>query len=128
MKMEKLNIKQFLLKKFPINKYFDCPIPKEYWNLFDEYASQQAIQVEANVSDDLVREVEEKFIKTMLGIPELPQEYPGTYYTNFLKAAYDQARAMNLPENLILKHCCTILNKIINDHHTEKIRQALNSR
>ena len=103
--------------------------PTDHNSNIVEYAwKDDSFPVEAKVSDDLVREVEEKFVKTMLGIPELPQEYPDTYYTNFLKVAYDQARAMNLPENLILKYCCTVLSKIINDNQTEKIRQALNSR
>jgi len=84
-------------------------------------------QVEAVVSNDLVRETEEKFVKILLGIREEPQEYPGICYSNLLKAAYDQARAMKLSENLILKHCCTVLQKKINDHQTEKINQALNT-
>lgn len=85
-------------------------------------------QIDCKVSDDLVREVEERFVKALFGIPELPQEYPGTYYTNYLRATFDQATAMNLNDIQRLKHCCTVLSKIINDHQTEKIQQALNSR
>ncbi len=33
-------VRDFMLKKFPTNKYIDCPIPKETWPLFQEYASQ----------------------------------------------------------------------------------------
>lgn len=50
--MKEINIRDFLLKKFPTNKYFDCPIPKEHLSLFDEYADTKAIQVEAKVKPE----------------------------------------------------------------------------
>ena len=91
----------------------------------DEAIAQS--DVDLLVSNDLALEVEEKFFNAMMGIQEIPQEYPGGCFTNYLKAAYDQARAMKLDETLILKHCCTVLTKIINDNQTKKLNQALNS-
>lgn len=88
----------------------------------------RSVNVDQRVNDDLVREVETKFANALLGKSEVPLEYPMSYYTAPLVVAYRQAHAMNLPENLILKHCCTVLIKIINDNQTEKIRQALNPR
>ena len=40
-------LKQFLLKKYPTNEYFDCPVPKHYWDVIQEYADNYArIQIE----------------------------------------------------------------------------------
>lgn len=33
-----MNVRKFLLKKFPTNKYFDCPVPKNYYGVMQEYA------------------------------------------------------------------------------------------
>lgn len=34
-------VREFMLKKFPTNEYMDCPVPKEYWPIIQEYSSQQ---------------------------------------------------------------------------------------
>lgn len=40
-------LKQFLLKKYPTNEYFDCPVPKHHWEVIQEYADNYArIQIE----------------------------------------------------------------------------------
>jgi hypothetical protein len=33
-----------MLKKFPTNKYMDCPIPKHHWETIQEYADYYATQ------------------------------------------------------------------------------------
>lgn len=33
-----MKAKEFLLKKFPTNKYWDCPVPKHHWEIMEEYA------------------------------------------------------------------------------------------
>ena len=33
-----MTAKEFLLKKFPTNKYWDCPVPKHHWGIMEEYA------------------------------------------------------------------------------------------
>ena len=33
-----MTVKEFLLKKFPTNKYWDCPVPRHYWPIMKEYA------------------------------------------------------------------------------------------
>jgi hypothetical protein len=33
-----MTAKEFLLKKFPTNKYWDCPVPKHHWEIMEEYA------------------------------------------------------------------------------------------
>jgi hypothetical protein len=33
-----MNVRVFLLKKFPTNKYLDCPVPKDYYDIMEEYA------------------------------------------------------------------------------------------
>jgi Mg2+ and Co2+ transporter CorA len=35
-----MTVKQFLLKKFPTNEYMDCPVPKHYWEIMQEYADK----------------------------------------------------------------------------------------
>ena len=51
-------LKQFLLKKYPTNEYFDCPVPKHYWDVIQEYADNYArIQIEKDrerVKDELL--------------------------------------------------------------------------
>ena len=45
--MKAENLKQFLLKKYPTNEYFDCPVPKHHWKTIQEYAEHYArIQIE----------------------------------------------------------------------------------
>lgn len=34
-------VREFMLKKFPTNEYMDCPVPKEYWPIIQEYSAQQ---------------------------------------------------------------------------------------
>lgn len=33
-----MTVRKFMLKKFPTNKYIDCPIPKHHWATIEEYA------------------------------------------------------------------------------------------
>lgn len=33
-----MTFKKFLLKKYPKSKYDDCPVPKQYWSVVEEYA------------------------------------------------------------------------------------------
>jgi len=33
-----ITVKHFLLKKFPTKDYMDCPVPKHYWEVMQEYA------------------------------------------------------------------------------------------
>lgn len=37
---EKLTVRKFMLKKYPTNVYMDCPVPKEYWEVIQEYANE----------------------------------------------------------------------------------------
>jgi len=65
-------LKQFLLKKYPTNEYFDCPVPKHHWEVIQEYADHYAlIQIEKdregikaniNFNDDGLKQAIEKLI------------------------------------------------------------------
>ena len=45
--MKAETLKQFLLKKYPTNEYFDCPVPKHHWEVIQEYAEHYArIQID----------------------------------------------------------------------------------
>ena len=65
-------LKQFLLKKYPTNEYFDCPVPKHHWDVIQEYADDYArIQIEKdregikaniNFNDDGLKQAIEKVI------------------------------------------------------------------
>jgi len=45
-------LKQFLLKKYPTNEYFDCPVPKHHWEVIQEYADDYArIQIENHIKE-----------------------------------------------------------------------------
>ena len=41
---QKLTVRKFMLKKFPTNKYMDCPVPKHHWETIQEYADEYAKQ------------------------------------------------------------------------------------
>lgn len=38
-------VRKFMLKKYPPNDYMDCPVPKHYWEVIEEYATQQTEEV-----------------------------------------------------------------------------------
>jgi hypothetical protein len=38
----KMTVRSFMLKKFPTDKYMDCPVPKHYWEIIQEYAELYA--------------------------------------------------------------------------------------
>jgi len=48
-KREPITVRKFLLKKFPTNEYMDCPVPKHYWEIMDEYASLVSAEKEAEL-------------------------------------------------------------------------------
>ena len=70
--MKSGTLKQFLLKKYPTNEYFDCPVPKHHWDVIQEYADNYArIQIEKdrerikaniNFNDDGIKQAMEKVI------------------------------------------------------------------
>lgn len=35
-------VRKFMLKKFPTNEYWDCPVPKHHWEVIQEYADDYA--------------------------------------------------------------------------------------
>jgi len=35
-----MNVKKFMLKKFPTNQYIDCPVPQHHWETIQEYAEK----------------------------------------------------------------------------------------
>jgi hypothetical protein len=35
-----MTVREFMLKKFPVNKYMDCPVPKHHWETIQEYADK----------------------------------------------------------------------------------------
>ncbi len=37
-----MTVKKFMLKRFPTDEYMDCPVPKEYWDIIQEYAEAYA--------------------------------------------------------------------------------------
>lgn len=39
-KVKQMTVRQFMLKKFPTNKYMDCPVPKHHWEIIQEYADE----------------------------------------------------------------------------------------
>lgn len=45
--MKSETLRQFMLKKYPTKDYLDCPVPKHYWEVIQEYADYYArIQIE----------------------------------------------------------------------------------
>lgn len=55
------NVEQFLLKKFPTNKYFACPVPKRYWDIMQEYADHCAQQ--QKVSSPTPKQLEDEAVE-----------------------------------------------------------------
>lgn len=76
---------------------------------------------EKQVSVDCERQIESDFTNALFGIIKNYDPHKPYLVTNYLRSAYDTGRAQGLRENLILKYCCTVLTKIINDNITEKI-------
>lgn len=35
-----MTVREFMLKKYPTNKWMDCPISKEIWGVVQEYADE----------------------------------------------------------------------------------------
>lgn len=89
--------------------------------------SDSEVGVDAVVSRDCERQIESDFVKALTGIIETHNISKPYLKTNYLKAAYDTGKAQELSENLILKYCCVVLSKIINDDITEKYFKASNS-
>jgi hypothetical protein len=46
-----MTVRQFMLKKFPTNKYTDCPVPQHHWETIQEYADQYAREVAVGFQD-----------------------------------------------------------------------------
>lgn len=53
-----MTVRKFMLKKFPPNKWMDCPIPKEYWKTMQEYADAYHEWKVKNISPNLSVTVE----------------------------------------------------------------------
>jgi len=49
--MDNITVKKFLLKKFPTKDYMDCPVPKHYWEIMEEYASLVSAAKEAAIKE-----------------------------------------------------------------------------
>jgi len=76
--------------------------------------------------EELELKVEEDFVNALLGVHKPEEEYPGRIiHSNLLRVAYDQARASGLNEKLILKHCCTVLQKRVDDNLSEKFKEMI---
>jgi len=57
-----MTVKKFMLKKFPTNKYMDCPVPKHHWETIQEYANEYASE-QLIASEARIKELEEKLNK-----------------------------------------------------------------
>lgn len=44
-------VKEYMLKKYPTDRYFDCPIPKEYWEDIQQFSDQQTSELKAKVEE-----------------------------------------------------------------------------
>ena len=55
-KEEISSVRKFMLKRFPTDEYMDCPVPKEYWPIIQEYSDQENARLTAIVSkyDELI--------------------------------------------------------------------------
>jgi hypothetical protein len=95
-------------------------------DVFNEAMAEltKANPLEPQVSDDLVREVEEKFNKMMMGVNYTDNLI---YIVNpHLRSAYELGRACKLDEVTLLKNCCVILQEELDKRTNEAIKQASN--
>lgn len=54
-----LNLRNFMLKEFPTDRYMDCPIDKRHWETIQEYADQfakQEVAIAVAKRDEEIRE------------------------------------------------------------------------
>lgn len=56
-----MTVRQFMLKKFPTNKYMDCPIPTHHWETIQEYADQYAADKIREKDEEIERVNKENF-------------------------------------------------------------------
>lgn len=91
-------VKQFLLKKFPTWKYYDCPIPKEYWELFDEYADSR-IEISGIDINDLAAMAERKEKELIDLLKECLDCWPYQYLGGELIAKIKKQIADNQTQN-----------------------------
>ena len=49
-KEEISSVRKFMLNRFPTDEYMDCPVPKEYWPIMQEYSDQENERLKAVVS------------------------------------------------------------------------------
>lgn len=48
------NLRKFLLKKFPTNKYFDCPVSNEQQELMQEFCDQETKELKQQLEDAII--------------------------------------------------------------------------
>lgn len=53
-----MTVKKFMLKKFPTNKYMDCPVPIHHWETIQEYANEYASE-QLTAAEARIKELEE---------------------------------------------------------------------
>ena len=41
---EEITVRKFMIKKYPTDKYMDCPVPQHHWETIQEYATEYADQ------------------------------------------------------------------------------------
>ena len=58
-------VRAFLLKKYPTSQYFDCPVPKEYYEVMQEYADQFKVREEV-IKKAYIAGVEDCFVPLMV--------------------------------------------------------------
>lgn len=82
--------KEFLLIKYPTNKYIDCPVPKQYWEDMREFSDANNKQlVEQN--EELL-EIVKNYDKDMNGLSAQNRlNEDGLKYHNHIKTAIRNA-------------------------------------
>ena len=77
-----MTAREFLLKRFPTNKYWDCPVPKHYWEIMEEYAKayhEEQVKLLApsavNNSVSIEREALLAFKRFISKTPQIELEY-----------------------------------------------------
>lgn len=67
------SFRKFLLKKFPIKKYDDCPIPSSMWDMMQEYAESYHSLIFAD-KDKEIKSLKEELQRKDSEITKLKQD------------------------------------------------------
>lgn len=111
------NVRKFMLKKFPTNKYMDCPVPQHHWATIQEYAYQCTSQLREELDQLTSFEVSVKSLLTEVGTDNVFDA------VEKFKSVMEELEALKLL-NISDKSDCYLIKKGVYDKLREELEAA----